>query len=202
MQFIAASVIIFTAVILAPVLMWASQWLVSDESTAQYGINGEFLAPLAFEWQDSQLNHRSFPFTQPTYTYLFAGFLSCSEICPIRIKQLHQLESVIAEDDDLKTLAVTFLFITIDPNNDTPEIRQQVIDAQSPRFISAELDETTLYRLSSHLTENFSSFSTTRNHIGKLFLIKPNGTIGRIYSAEKLSTDKMLAELKHLIIPN
>ncbi|WP_394129445.1 SCO family protein [Shewanella maritima] len=198
-QVFSAIIISLIAFSLVPLLMWSNQWFTSKQNPQQYGIDGSFLSPLHFEWQDTQLNSQRFPFNEPTYTYVFAGFLSCSEICPIRIKQLHQLEAVIADDEQLSQQSIAFLFITIDPDNDTPQVRQQVIDAQSPRFFSAALAESALFKLSSHLSENISSFSTTNNHVGKLFLIKPNGEIGRIYSAKKLSTDKMLAELKQLI---
>lgn len=84
---------------LVPLAMVLSQWLMDD--APYYGINGESLPEVHFRWQDSQLQWRRFP-EPPYYTYLFLGFLSCSEICPIRIAQLTQLEQGIAKDNQLK----------------------------------------------------------------------------------------------------
>ena len=187
---------IITAVLLVPLLMVVSQQIAGWDSSAQYGINGERIIPLSFQWQDVAANVHHFPAQTPQYTYLFAGFLSCSEICPIRIQQLYQLESAIKKDRVLSRIDIAFMFITIDPENDTFAIRQQMIDARSPRFISAALPESDLLSLSGRLSENIQSHSPTNNHVGNLYLIKPNGVVARIYTARQLSTDRMLAELK------
>jgi len=187
---------IITTVLLVPLLMVISQQIAGRDGNPQYGINGERLMPLSFEWQDVAANVHSFPTQKAQYTYLFAGFLSCSEICPIRIQQLYQLETAITKDNDLSNIDIAFMFITIDPENDTFAIRQQMIDARSPRFKSAALPESDLLSLSGRLSENIQSHSPTNNHVGNLYLIKPNGVVARIYTARQLSTDRMLAELK------
>ncbi|WP_434927912.1 SCO family protein [Shewanella sp. HL-SH2] len=190
---------IVTALFLVPLLMIAAQFINSTDGQSRYGINAENLAPLNFQWQDTKLNTHIFPANSGQFTYLFAGFLSCSEICPIRIQQLHQLENAIAQDTELRQADIVFMFITIDPENDTPAIRQQMIDAQSARFVSAALAESDLLRFSQHLSENIHAYSPTNNHVGNLYLIAPNGHIARIYTAKQLSTDKMLAELRQYI---
>ena len=198
-QMLWAAGFILTAVFLVPLLMVISQQISKGSGEAQYGINGEKLMPLSFEWQDVTANLQTFPANRPQFTYLFAGFLSCSEICPIRIQQLHQLESTILKGGDFNNIDIAFMFITIDPENDTLAIRQQVIDERSPRFKSAMLEESELLSLSRHLSENIQSYSPSNNHVGNLYLINPNGFVARIYTARQLSTDKMLAELKHYI---
>lgn len=193
---------IITALFLVPLLMLATQFITNTDGQGRYGINAENLAPLSFQWQDTLLNTHIFPANKVQFTYLFAGFLSCSEICPIRLQQLHQLENAIAEDAELDQADIAFMFITIDPDNDTPAIRQQMIDDKSERFISAAMAEPDLLKLSQHLSENIQAHSSTNNHVGNLYLIAPNGHIARIYTAKQLSTDKMLAELRQYITSN
>ncbi|UJF22489.1 SCO family protein [Shewanella sp. OMA3-2] len=197
-----AAAFIITAIFLVPLLMVTTQFIRSTDGQSRYGIHAENLAPLSFQWQDTRFNSHIFPANKAQFTYLFAGFLSCSEICPIRIQQLHQLENAIAEDSELDQADIVFMFITIDPDNDTPAIRQQMIDDKSSRFISAALTEPDLLTLSQHLSENIQAHSPINNHVGNLYLIAPNGRIARIYTSKHLSTDKMLAELRQYITSN
>ena len=120
---------IITAVLLVPLLMVVSQQIAGRDSSAQYGINGERILPLSFQWQDVAANVHHFPAQTPQYTYLFAGFLSCSEICPIRIQQLYQLEGAIKKDRVLSRIDIAFMFITIDPENDTAPILKDYQEA-------------------------------------------------------------------------
>lgn len=195
-----AVLLIGVSVLLVPALMLSSQLFQSrGDNAPAYGLQVPQLDGVGFQWTDINLQQQVFPANKPMFSYVFMGFLSCSEICPIRIKQLHQLEAAIANDAVLANKAIQFLFITIDPDNDTPAIRKAVIDDQSPRFISAVLQEAQLLSLSNQLSENIQSHSATNNHVGNLYLIAPNGKIGRVYTAKHLSTDKMLAELTQYI---
>jgi len=125
--------------------------------------------------------------------------LSCSEICPIRIEQLNQLEQRIEQDASFNKAEVQFLFVTIDPDNDTLALRQAVIDARSTRFVSASLSESDLHQLELRLSDNINRQLATINHVGNLFLLNPNGQIARIYTAKQLSISKMLIDLNHII---
>ncbi|QIR13290.1 SCO family protein [Shewanella aestuarii] len=191
-----AVLLIVLSVLLVPAIMLGTQVFQSRDNASVYGLQVPHLDGVSFQWTDTSLQQHAFPASKPMFSYMFMGFLSCSEICPIRIKQLHQLEAAIATDPMLASKAIQFLFITIDPENDTPTIRKAVIDDQSPRFVSATLQEDQLLSLSNQLSENIQSHSATNNHVGNLYLIAPNGKIDRVYTAKHLSTDKMLAELK------
>ncbi|MGZ9896950.1 SCO family protein [Shewanella gaetbuli] len=196
-----AVIIIVTAIVSVPAVMLASQYMLSVErgSPMSYGIDGEHLSALAFDWQDVDSQQQTFPLDEPSYTYLFMGFLSCSEICPIRINQLRELESKIDNSAKLRNLPIKFMFITIDPDNDTPAVRQQVIDDQSERFFSAALTAQDLLALSQYLSENIQAHSPIQNHVGNLYLTDPQGSISRMYTSKQLSTDKMLADLQQII---
>ncbi|WP_153912417.1 SCO family protein [Shewanella sp. TC10] len=180
-----------------PLLMLSQQWF--DESETSYGIQAGDIDSLSFQWFDWQSEKQSFPFEQPTMTYLFLGFLSCSEICPIRIQQLSQLERAIEQDEYLANQSIRFLFVSFDPENDTAQVRKQVIDNKSARFTSAILPDEDLMTLSNQLSENIQRETETINHVGNLFLLDEAGKIQRIYTAKQLSTNKMLKELAHYL---
>ena len=191
-----ALVLICICLGLIPILMVLSQWYQADKA---YGININDNQNLRFTWQDVEQQSHQFPASAGKYTYLFLGFLSCSEICPIRVQQLIQLEQHIQQDALLTKAEVQFMFVTIDPNNDTPAVRKSLIDNRSSRFMSASLSDEELQQLDRRLSENINHELSSINHVGKLFLVSPDGQIVRIYTAEQLSTPKMMLELKHII---
>ena len=191
-----ASVLICISLGTIPILMVLSQWYQDSEA---YGININDSQHLRFTWQDVEQQSHQFPASAGKYTYLFLGFLSCSEICPIRIQQMIQLEQHIQQDALLTGAEVQFMFVTIDPNNDTPAVRKSLIDDRSSRFVSASLSDDELSRLDRRLSENINHELTSINHVGKLFLVSPDGQLVRIYTAQQLSTLKMLHELKHIM---
>lgn len=49
------------------------------------------------------------------WTLLFAGFTNCPDICPTTLAQLGQLQTELADE------RLQVLFLTVDPNRDTPE---------------------------------------------------------------------------------
>ncbi|MFT6256646.1 MAG: cytochrome oxidase Cu insertion factor (SCO1/SenC/PrrC family) [Cellvibrionaceae bacterium] len=195
-KIVIASVLILLALSLMPILMLINQWASDTEA---YGITGNDGQQIHFRWQDVNQQVHRYPASAGTYTYLFLGFLSCSEICPIRIEQLDQLEQRIEQDASINKAEVQFMFVTIDPDNDTLGVRQAVIDARSKRFVSASLSESDSHQLELRLSDNINRQLETINHVGNLFLLDPYGKIARIYTAKQLSTSKMLIDLNHII---
>jgi cytochrome oxidase Cu insertion factor (SCO1/SenC/PrrC family) len=195
-KIVIASALILLAVSLVPILMLINQW---ESGSQSYGITTSDSQQVHFLWQDVNQQVHQYPASTGTYTYLFLGFLSCSEICPIRIEQLNQLEQRIEQDASFNKAEVQFLFVTIDPDNDTLALRQAVIDARSTRFVSASLSESDLHQLELRLSDNINRQLATINHVGNLFLLNPNGQIARIYTAKQLSISKMLIDLNHII---
>lgn len=191
-----AIVLIFITLGLVPILMVVSQWSANEQA---YGISRNDSEQLSFSWQGVDKHIHHFPASSAGYTYLFMGFLSCSEICPIRIQQMMQLEQHIQQDALLTGAEVQFMFVTIDPNNDTLAVRKSIIDDISPRFVSASLSDDALQQLDRRLSENINLELASINHVGKLFLLSPNGAVKRIYTSQQLSTQKMLLELKQII---
>ncbi|QDE29759.1 SCO family protein [Shewanella polaris] len=191
-----ASILILLAVSLIPILMLLNQWGAGSQS---YGITTSDSQQIRFRWQDVNQQVHHYPASVGTYTYLFLAFLSCSEICPIRIKQLDQLEQRIEQDALLAKVDIQFIFVTIDPDNDSFAVRQAMIDGRSKRFVSASLVEEDLYSLEFLLSDNINRELTTISHVGNLFLLAPNGNIERIYTAKQLSIPKMLIDLNHII---
>ena len=56
---------------------------------------------------------------------LFFGYASCPDICPITMAQLAQVKQSLGDDAD----QIRIIFISVDPQRDTPELLQRYVDA-------------------------------------------------------------------------
>ncbi|WP_119979161.1 SCO family protein [Shewanella algidipiscicola] len=188
-----AIILISVALVIVPLVLYMAQRI-----TGGYGLQSQAQS-IDFRWQAVDGDWHDFSDWHDGPTYLFMGFLSCSDICPLRIGQLMQLDTWLAEQEGAYDKSVRFLFITIDPDTDTPSIREQLIDQRSTRFVSARMQQADLDKLQSILREKITTQSGLLNHVGNLYLVSENGTLARIYTQWQLSTQKMLADLTPLL---
>jgi protein SCO1/2 len=62
---------------------------------------------------------------------LFFGYTSCPDVCPITMGQLKQAVDELGDEAN----QVEVLFVTVDPNRDTPQRVQEYVNHFSPSFI-------------------------------------------------------------------
>lgn len=136
-----------------------------------------------FELEDMNGN----PFTQESFqqhwSFVFFGYSACPHICPVSLANLHQLSQ------RLNGLpAVQFLFITIDPLNDTKDRLKQYL--QQPQFggktftgITGEKDMilTLAQKMGVHISTEAKDLDNLE-HSGALFLVNPQGRLAAVFS--------------------
>ena len=62
---------------------------------------------------------------------VFFGFAQCPDICPTSLSELSEAMKLLGPDAD----RVQVLFITVDPERDTPQIMSKYLSAFDPRFL-------------------------------------------------------------------
>ena len=62
---------------------------------------------------------------------LFFGFTSCPDVCPTTLSDFKQVRQRLGKDAD----RVSFVFITVDPDRDTPERMAKYASGFDPSFI-------------------------------------------------------------------
>src|SRR5215210_6628433 len=90
--------------------------------------------PAAPEIELTRANGNSFRLSEMrgNVVLLFFGYTSCPDICPTTLAELKQaLEKLDAEDAQ----QVRVLFVTVDPQRDTPERVQEYVDHFNGDFI-------------------------------------------------------------------
>ncbi|MGH1471795.1 MAG: SCO family protein [Cellvibrionaceae bacterium] len=164
-------------------------FFISQTYSGGYGVSvsGRYLED--FQWSDINGQRHQFSDWNNYATFLFVGYLSCQVICHKRIQDMLSI------DDQLTTNNVRFLFITIDPESDTTDLRHLTIDSRSRNFFSGATSENELDLLLSQLNENFHRNANDVAHNGNIYLVTHHRKIERIYSHLKLETTRIINDI-------
>ena len=110
---------------------------------------------------------------------LFFGYTSCPDICPTTMAELRQaLEDLGAQADQVQVL-----FVTVDPERDTPERVQEYVDHFNPAFIglSGSVPELAKvwsdYGVYREIVEGTSAAGYLVNHTARVTLIDQQGNL-------------------------
>ncbi len=114
---------------------------------------------------------------------IFFGYTYCPDICPTELATLSRLLHDLDQDAD----RVTSLFITVDPERDTPQKLRQYVPFYHPRLIGLSgsreaIDKVTTayhvqYRIHPHKT---SDRHYLVDHSASLYVVNPDGVLDQI----------------------
>lgn len=110
---------------------------------------------------------------------LFFGYTSCPDICPTTMAELKQaLEQLGTEADQVQVL-----FVTVDPQRDTPERVQEYVNHFNPNFIGLSGTEPELakawsdYGVFREIVDGTSAAGYLVNHTARVTLIDQQGNL-------------------------
>jgi protein SCO1/2 len=69
------------------------------------------------------------------YRLVYFGFTFCPDVCPVDLQQIGQAMRQLEKSDPAKAAKVQPVFITVDPERDTPPVMKQYVAAFHPRLI-------------------------------------------------------------------
>jgi len=111
---------------------------------------------------------------------LFFGYTSCPDICPTTLAEMKQVMDKL-DDDIAKNVQV--VFVSVDPDRDTPEKIQAYVEHFYPTFLGLSGSMEQLqpiwqdYSITRETVENGSAFGVIINHTARLFLVDPQGNL-------------------------
>jgi len=114
---------------------------------------------------------------QGKWTAVFFGFTYCPDICPLTLQSLDQTRRKLGKDAD----KLQFVFITIDPERDTPDaLKAYLASAGFPQGVTGLTGTpeqiaavTKAYRASYQKVGDGSDY--TMNHTSVVYLMNPRG---------------------------
>jgi protein SCO1 len=131
---------------------------------------------------------------------LFFGYTSCPDVCPTTLSELRKANEELGKNAD----QVKVVFVTVDPERDTPEKIQKYVSIFNPAFIGLsgstnELEpvwkEYGVYREIDKTTSSASGYLVT--HSARVYVIDPDGNLRLSYSYGT-PTDDIVHDLKIL----
>lgn len=172
---------------------WFSQQyhLQSHDGSIPQGLEATVLdkaRPLGpFTLQD----HNGQAFTDQTlkghWSFMFFGYVHCPDVCPIALKVMQDAWKQMPHDP-ADPAAAQMIFVSVDPDRDTPELLKQYVRYFDPRFIGVtgkadEIDKLTgqlgiLYGFEDKDEEG----NYNVNHSAQFVLIDPQGRLRAVIS--------------------
>lgn len=115
-----------------------SIWLITQNQAAAVSLNG-YLPPVrlngAFTLTDQNGQNFSSRQLSGNYTLLVFGYTHCTDICPTALRDALQVQEALSSK-----IPVQVVFITLDPERDTPEVMAQYVNAYDREIVALSGD--------------------------------------------------------------
>jgi protein SCO1/2 len=145
------------------------------------------------------------PFTRDRlaghWTLLFAGFTHCPDVCPTTLGVMKAVEQKLPAAEP-----VQMVFVSVDPERDTPEQLKRYVRYFSPALIGATGPDDQLQALCSSLglaymkVPGVSASDYTMDHSAALVLIDPQARV-TAYFQPPHRADALVADLARVVPP-
>ncbi|NLY34505.1 SCO family protein [Advenella faeciporci] len=129
---------------------------------------------------------------------IFFGFTQCPDVCPTALARAVEIKNLLGEDAD----KLQVIFITIDPERDTPEMLAAYTDAFDPSFLGlyGTLDETQTvakeFKIYYKKVPTGSSY--TMDHSALSYVFDTNGKL-RISLPHAQSAEQCAEDIRQLL---
>jgi protein SCO1/2 len=71
-----------------------------------------------------------------SYLLVYFGYTYCPDLCPTTLVEMAEAVEVLAEQDPAKAARVVPVFITVDPQRDTPDVLKGYAEGFHPRLVA------------------------------------------------------------------
>lgn len=133
---------------------------------------------------------------------LFFGYTHCPDVCPLTLSDFKQVKAILKRDG--LDQRVQFVFITADPERDTPAVLKEFLSNFDPSFVGLSGDPQALqavyaaYGIYVQKQDSASAAGYLVDHTSRSLLIDPQGR-WRINYPFGMEADKLAADLAHLL---
>ena len=130
------------------------------------------------------------------WTLLFTGFTNCPDVCPLTIASMAELRRRLARED------LQFVFVSVDPERDTPEVIRRYLAHFDPGLVGATGPRADIERFTAGLglaqvVNPGVGDDYTVDHSTAFVLIDPEARLAGYFSAPHVA-DALAADLANL----
>ncbi len=134
--------------------------------------------------------------------FMFFGYTHCPDVCPAALQTLARTLKLLDEEERKK---VQVLFISVDPERDTPEVSQKYAEFFYPTFLGLTGTQEELRKVAKDYMAFYSKVEGKSeggylvDHTAYIYLIAPDGTLKLIYPSTKQKPELMAEDVKRLL---
>lgn len=131
---------------------------------------------------------------------VFFGYTQCPDVCPTTMSEMANVMQQLGPLAD----RVQVLFVTVDPERDTPELLAQYVPAFDPRFLGLVGDKEATDRIAKEFKVFYQKVpgknagSYTMDHTAGSYVFDPQGRI-RLFVRHGQGTEPIVHDLKLLL---
>jgi protein SCO1 len=163
-----------------------------DITGAQYARN--------FVLVDAQGRERTMADFQGKIVAIFFGFAQCPDVCPTALLELAQVKQALGADGD----KLQGIFITVDPERDTPEVLGPYAQAFDPSFVAlrGSLEQTAAvareFKVYYNKVPGKTPDSYTMDHSAGLYVFDTQGRV-RLYARHGIGAELLTQDIRRLL---
>jgi protein SCO1 len=153
-----------------------------------------------FHLTDHNGKERSLQDFRGKVVVVFFGFAQCPDVCPTSMAELAQVKQSLGADGD----KLQGLFVTVDPERDTPEVLKAYMENFDPSFLALRTSPEGLAALAKDFkvyykkVEGKTPTSYTMDHSAGSYVYDPQGRL-RLYVRYGAGADALLADVRQLL---
>jgi protein SCO1/2 len=131
---------------------------------------------------------------------IFFGYTHCPDVCPTTMAEMSAVMKQLGTDAD----RVQVLFVTVDPERDTPALLKQYVPAFDPRFIGLSGDAEATAKVAKEFRVFYQKVpgkaegSYTMDHTAASYVFDPQGRV-RLFVRHGQGPDPIVHDLKILL---
>jgi len=134
------------------------------------------------------------------WSFVFFGYTHCPDVCPTTLSVLNSVANHLGNDAP----AVQYIFVSVDPERDTPELLGQYVASFNGGFIGVTGTAAQLKKLTHQLGVFYKRVPDEKttgdyaiNHTASVLLFDPDGRFHAIFSAP-LEATELAGDLRRL----
>jgi protein SCO1/2 len=187
-----AAAILLVAFTLAGCGSDAPEFKASDVTGTAYGRD--------FRLTDQDGKARSLADFRGKVVVLFFGYTQCPDVCPTTLAELSEVMKQLGRD----AARVQVLFVTIDPERDTPQLLAEYVPAFDPRFMGLYGDAAATeavakeFKILYQKQPGATPGSYTMDHSAGTYLFDPQGRL-RLYVSYGQGPEVFTHDLRELL---
>jgi len=112
------------------------------------------------------------------WSLVFFGFTSCADVCPTTLQTLAQFAGDPASG--VASGATQVVFVSVDPERDTPGRIQAYVEAFDKRFVGVTGDHAALARFGAAVGAGFAPNGHALDHSTSVFVVDPRGRLAGV----------------------